>query len=38
MNEAFIVGPGERRLLDLGNFGALVLATAAQTSGEFTLL
>jgi hypothetical protein len=27
MSEAFIVGPGEGRLLDLGNFEALVLAT-----------
>jgi mannose-6-phosphate isomerase-like protein (cupin superfamily) len=38
MNEAFIVGPGEGRHLDLGNFEAVVLATAAQTSGKFTLL
>jgi mannose-6-phosphate isomerase-like protein (cupin superfamily) len=38
VNEAFIVGPGEGRLLDLGNFEAFVIATAAQTSGEFTLL
>src|SRR5215218_11356642 len=38
MSEAFIVGPDEGRRLDLGNFEALVLATAAQTSSEFTLL
>jgi hypothetical protein len=38
MSEAFIVVPGEGRRLDLGNFEAIVLATAAQTSNEFTLL
>jgi quercetin dioxygenase-like cupin family protein len=38
MNEAFIVGPGAGRHLNLGNFEALILATAAQTSSEFTLL
>ena len=38
MSEAFIVQPGQGRRLDLGNFEAVVLATAAQTSGEFTLL
>jgi mannose-6-phosphate isomerase-like protein (cupin superfamily) len=38
MSEAFIVQPTEGRLLNLGNFEAVVLATAAQTSGEFTLL
>jgi mannose-6-phosphate isomerase-like protein (cupin superfamily) len=38
MNEAFIVQPGEGRRLALGNFEALVLATAPQTSSEFTLL
>jgi mannose-6-phosphate isomerase-like protein (cupin superfamily) len=38
MSEAFIVRPGEGRVLQLGNFEAAVLATAAQTSGEFTLL
>ncbi|WP_188111350.1 cupin domain-containing protein [Nocardioides antri] len=38
MSEAFIVPPGEGRLLDLGNFEAVVLATAAQTDGELTLL
>ena len=38
MSEAFIVQPGEGRVLDLGAFEAVVLATADQTSGEFTLL
>ena len=38
MDEAFIVEPSEGRLLDLGNFEAVVLATADQTGGEFTLL
>jgi mannose-6-phosphate isomerase-like protein (cupin superfamily) len=38
MTEAFIVQPGEGRLLDLGNFEVIVLATAAQTAGDFTLL
>jgi mannose-6-phosphate isomerase-like protein (cupin superfamily) len=38
MNEAFIVLPGVGRRLDLGNFEALVLATAAQTSSEYTPL
>jgi mannose-6-phosphate isomerase-like protein (cupin superfamily) len=38
VNEAFVVRPGEGRRLDLGNFEALVLATAAQTSDEFALL
>jgi mannose-6-phosphate isomerase-like protein (cupin superfamily) len=38
MTQAFIVQPDEGRLLDLGNFEAVVLATAVQTSGEFTLL
>jgi mannose-6-phosphate isomerase-like protein (cupin superfamily) len=38
MSEAFFVMPGEGKRLDLGNFEAIVLATAAQTSNEFTLL
>ncbi len=38
MTQAFIVQPDEGRLLDLGNFEAVVLATGVQTSGEFTLL
>lgn len=38
MSEAFIVPPGGGRHLDLGNFHVEVLATSAQTSGEFSLL
>jgi mannose-6-phosphate isomerase-like protein (cupin superfamily) len=38
MTEAFIVAPGDGRLLDLGNFQAIVLATSDQTSGAFSLL
>ena len=38
MTEPFIVQPGEGRLLDLGNFEAVVLADAPATSGAFTLL
>lgn len=38
MSEAFILTPGEGRLLDLGNFQAVVLASADQTSSEFTLM
>lgn len=38
MSDAFIVLPGRGRLLDLGNFQAEILASAEQTSGEFTLL
>jgi mannose-6-phosphate isomerase-like protein (cupin superfamily) len=38
MSEPFIVQPGEGRVLDLGNFEAVVLATAEQTHGAFTLL
>ncbi len=38
MKEAFIVPPGEGRHLDLGNFNVEVLATSAQTSGQFTLM
>jgi hypothetical protein len=38
MSEALIVGSGAGRHLDLGSFDALILATAAQTSGELTLL
>lgn len=38
MSEAFIVPPDGGRHLDLGSFRAVVLATSAQTSGEFTLL
>lgn len=38
MTEAFIVAPGQSRHIDLGQSGVEVLATSAQTSGEFTLL
>ena len=38
VSEAFIVPPGGGRHLDLGNFQAEVLATSAQTDGEFSLL
>lgn len=38
MSKAFIVQPDAGRTLDLGNFEAVVLASAAQTAGEFTLL
>jgi mannose-6-phosphate isomerase-like protein (cupin superfamily) len=38
MSEAFIVQPGQGRHLDLGTFEALVLATSAETSAEYTLL
>lgn len=34
----FVVQPGEGRLLDLGNFEGVVLATAEQTDDQFTLL
>lgn len=38
MSEAFVVLPDQGRHLDLGNFETVVLATSAQTSGEFTLM
>ncbi len=38
MSRPFTVQPGQGRLLDLGNFQAVVLAEGGQTSGEFTLL
>ena len=38
MSEAFIVQPDAGRRLDLGTFEAVVLASAAETAGEFTLL
>jgi mannose-6-phosphate isomerase-like protein (cupin superfamily) len=38
MANAFIIPPGKGRLLDLGNFQAAVLASADQTSSEFTLM
>ena len=34
----FVVPPDGGRFLDLGNFGARVLATGEQTGGEFSLL
>jgi len=38
MSRPFIVGQGQGRTLDLGNFEAVVLADAAATSGAFTVL
>jgi len=42
MNEvpstAFVLGPGEGRSIDLGNFTMSVKATAAETGSAFTLL
>jgi quercetin dioxygenase-like cupin family protein len=38
MTRPFIVQPGEGRLLDLGNFEAVVLADASASSGAFTVL
>jgi mannose-6-phosphate isomerase-like protein (cupin superfamily) len=38
MGDAYIIAPGEGRHLDLDNFEAVVLATAAETSNAFTLL
>ena len=38
MGDAFIVLPGQGRMLDLGNFQAEVLATTNETEAEFTLL
>lgn len=38
MSEPFVVRPGEGRLLDLGNFEAVVLADSPATSGAFTVL
>jgi mannose-6-phosphate isomerase-like protein (cupin superfamily) len=38
MSHSFVVLPGQGHLLDLGNFKAEVLASADQTSGEFSLL
>ena len=38
MSKPFIVQPGRGELLDLGNFQAVVLAGAADTSNAFTLL
>ena len=38
MTEPFVVQPEAGRVLDLGNFEAVVLATAEQTGGVFSLL
>lgn len=38
MSRPFVLLPEEARLLELGNFEALVLATGDQTSGDFSLL
>ncbi len=38
MTKPFIVGRGEGRLLDLGNFEAVVLADAGATAGAFSVL
>jgi mannose-6-phosphate isomerase-like protein (cupin superfamily) len=38
MSEPFAVRPDEGRLLDMGNFAAVVLADASRTGGEFTLI
>lgn len=38
MDDFFAVRPGEGRLLDLGNFEAVVLATGADTDEQFSLL
>ena len=38
MTKPFVLQPGEGRLLDLGNFEAVVLADAPATSGAFTVL
>ena len=38
MSGPFTVQPGQGRLLDLGNFQAVVLADAAQTADGFTLI
>jgi mannose-6-phosphate isomerase-like protein (cupin superfamily) len=38
MTRPFVLGPTDPRQLDLGNFGARVLATGAETDGQFSLL
>jgi mannose-6-phosphate isomerase-like protein (cupin superfamily) len=38
MTVPFIVQPGDGRLLDLGNFEAVVLADRSETSGAFSIL
>jgi quercetin dioxygenase-like cupin family protein len=36
--ESYVIKPDAGRVLDLGNFEAVVLADAEQTSGDFTLI
>jgi mannose-6-phosphate isomerase-like protein (cupin superfamily) len=38
MTQPYCVLPGEGRLLDMGDFRAVVLATGEQTAGAFSLL
>ena len=38
MDQGFVVLPGQGRLLDLGNFQAVVLTAGGHTSGELTVL
>jgi mannose-6-phosphate isomerase-like protein (cupin superfamily) len=38
MADAYVVAPGSGRVLDMGNFEAVVLAGADQTDGAFSLL
>lgn len=38
MSKPFIVQPGQGEVLSLGNFEAVILASATDTSGDFTLL
>ena len=38
MSEAFVLGPGEGRAIDLGAFGMTVKATSEETDGVFSLL
>ncbi|HET8985316.1 MAG TPA: cupin domain-containing protein [Trueperaceae bacterium] len=38
MSSPIIVRPGQGKVLDLGNFEAVILASAADTSNAFTLL
>ena len=38
MDQGFVVLPNQGRLLDLGNFQAVVLADGAQVSGQLTVL
>ena len=38
MSGPYVVRPGEGRVLDLGNFEAVVLADEPATAGAFTVL